>query len=186
MGLLPADPRGRPWCPGRVLDRGARLDEAELALLEGFAAQCSQALIRIASLERERAAAGQVRHLAEELQQALLTPPPSPAGLEIAVRYRSAADQAQVGGDWYDAFVDPEGATTVVVGDVVGHDSRAAATMGQLRGLVRVLAYEGPSTGDRTPAAVLRRRSTPPAASPSAGWRPSSSPGWSGTRPGTG
>jgi serine phosphatase RsbU (regulator of sigma subunit) len=29
----------------------------------------------------------------------------------------------------------------VVIGDVVGHDSRAAAAMGQLRGLLRALAY---------------------------------------------
>ena len=39
----------------------------------------------------------------------------------------------------------------VVIGDVVGHDTAAAAAMGQLRGMLRGIAYrEGPG-----PAAVL-------------------------------
>jgi serine phosphatase RsbU (regulator of sigma subunit) len=58
------------------------------------------------------------------------------------VRYRPAAHGAQVGGDWYDAFLQPDGATMLVIGDVVGHDSDAAAAMGQLRGLLRALAYD--------------------------------------------
>jgi serine phosphatase RsbU (regulator of sigma subunit) len=58
---------------------------------------------------------------------------------------------AEVGGDWYDAFLQPSGATMVVIGDVVGHDTAAAAAMGQLRGMLRGIAYrEGPG-----PAAVL-------------------------------
>jgi len=48
---------------------------------------------------------------------------------------------AQVGGDWYDAFVQPSGSTVLVIGDVVGHDTEAAAAMGQLRGLLRGIAY---------------------------------------------
>ena len=39
----------------------------------------------------------------------------------------------------------------LVIGDVVGHDTEAAAAMGQLRGMLRGIAYrEGPG-----PAAVL-------------------------------
>ncbi|WP_233498834.1 PP2C family protein-serine/threonine phosphatase [Blastococcus sp. TF02A-26] len=91
--------------------------------------------------------------LSDRLQQALLTPPPEPDHLHVVVRYRPASHEAQVGGDWYDAFLQPDGATVVVVGDVVGHDSDAAAAMGQLRGLVRALAY----STEEPPAAVLRR-----------------------------
>ena len=69
------------------------------------------------------------------------------------MRYTSAADVAQVGGDWYDAFMQPQGATVVVIGDVVGHDTAAAAAMGQLRSLLRGIAV---TTGDG-PAEVLRR-----------------------------
>ena len=59
---------------------------------------------------------------------------------QIVVRYQPAAEAAQVGGDWYDAFLQPGGATMLVIGDVVGHDTAAAAAMGQLRGLLRGIA----------------------------------------------
>jgi PAS domain S-box-containing protein len=93
----------------------------------------------------------QQRQLAEGLQRALLTEPPTREGLEIAVRYVPAAEAAQVGGDWYDAFAQRDGATVLVIGDVVGHDIVAAAEMGQLRSLLRGIAV---STG-AGPAQVL-------------------------------
>ena len=130
---------------------------AELALIDGFAAQCAQALRRIQTADSQRAAARRMQDLAENLQQALLTPPPEPDHLQVAVRYRPADDGAQVGGDWYDAFMQPDGATMLVVGDVVGHDSVAAARMGQLRGLLRALAYAADGTAGDTPAAILTR-----------------------------
>ncbi|MGY1726228.1 PP2C family protein-serine/threonine phosphatase [Geodermatophilus sp. SYSU D01062] len=93
------------------------------------------------------------RALSDRLQQALLTPPPEPDHMQIAVRYRPAADGARVGGDWYDAFLQPDGATVLVIGDVVGHDSDAAAAMGQLRGLLRALAWDE----QEPPSATLTR-----------------------------
>jgi serine phosphatase RsbU (regulator of sigma subunit) len=46
----------------------------------------------------------------------------------------------------------------LVIGDVVGHDSGAAAQMGQLRGVLRALAYTADdSHAADTPAAVLSR-----------------------------
>ncbi|WP_409332952.1 SpoIIE family protein phosphatase [Trujillonella humicola] len=93
----------------------------------------------------------QQRRLAEELQRSMLTAPPRPDHAEVVVRYLPAVEAAQVGGDWYDAFLQPGGATMLVIGDVVGHDIAAAAAMGQLRGLVRGIAFrEG-----ATPATVL-------------------------------
>jgi serine phosphatase RsbU (regulator of sigma subunit) len=68
------------------------------------------------------------------------------------VRYLPAAEAARVGGDWYDAFLQPGGATMLVIGDVVGHDTAAAAAMGQLRGLLRGIA----TYSDGAPAEVLR------------------------------
>ncbi len=94
------------------------------------------------------------RALADQLQRALLTPPPQPDHLHLVTRYRSAASGAQVGGDWYDAFLQPDGETMLVIGDVVGHDSTAAAKMGQLRGVLRTLAYNHSIDG---PAAILGR-----------------------------
>jgi serine phosphatase RsbU (regulator of sigma subunit) len=73
-------------------------------------------------------------------------------GVEIEVRYEPAAEAAQVGGDWYDAFLQQDGSTVVVIGDVVGHDTEAAAAMGQMRSLLRGIAVH---TGSG-PASVLR------------------------------
>ena len=92
-------------------------------------------------------AVGRAQLLAEQrstatvLQEAMLTELPQPDHLHLVARYVPAADGAEVGGDWYDAVVMPDGATNLVIGDVVGHDMRAAASMGQLRSLVRTLAW---------------------------------------------
>ncbi|MDK3255257.1 SpoIIE family protein phosphatase [Blastococcus capsensis] len=92
------------------------------------------------------------QQLAEGLQRSLLTEPPEPDHAQIAVRYLPAAEAARVGGDWYDAFMQPGGATMLVIGDVVGHDTEAAAAMGQLRGLLRGVA----TYSDAGPMEVLR------------------------------
>jgi serine phosphatase RsbU (regulator of sigma subunit) len=95
---------------------------------------------------------GEQVQLAEGLQRSLLTDPPEPDHAQIAVRYLPAAEAARVGGDWYDAFLQPNGSTMVVIGDVVGHDTAAAAAMGQLRGLLRGIA----TYSDESPLEVLR------------------------------
>jgi serine phosphatase RsbU (regulator of sigma subunit) len=81
----------------------------------------------------------------------MLTAPPEPNHCEIAVRYVPAAEGAEIGGDWYDAFLQEDGGTVLAIGDVAGHDTRAAAAMGQLRGLLRGISF----ASSRTPAAVL-------------------------------
>jgi len=114
-------------------------DEIELA--EALTAQCALALDRVAAREVERRTLAEARSMSEALQRSLLTSPPEPDHSQIAVRYQPAAEQAQVGGDWYDAFLTPDGATSLVIGDVTGHDRNAAAAMGQLRNLLRATAY---------------------------------------------
>ncbi|ADB74922.1 PP2C family protein-serine/threonine phosphatase [Geodermatophilus obscurus] len=91
--------------------------------------------------------------VAETLQRSLLTPPPQPDDLEIAVRYLPASSTLHVGGDWYDAFQQPDGATLLVIGDVVGHNVDAAAAMGQVRSILRGIAYDR----QEEPARVLTR-----------------------------
>jgi serine phosphatase RsbU (regulator of sigma subunit)/PAS domain-containing protein len=100
---------------------------------------------------------GQQRALAEQLQRSFLTAPPEPDHAEIVVRYLPASEAAAVGGDWYDAFLQPDGATMLVIGDVAGHDIAAAATMAQLRSLLRGIATSHDEAG---PADVLRRLDT--------------------------
>ncbi len=118
---------------------------ADLELLAEVATRAGLALDNARLFEQQR-------DLAEGLQRALLTEPPQPESVELAVRYEPAAQVAQVGGDWYDAFLQRDGATVIVIGDVVGHDTAAAAAMGQVRSLLRAI---GVHTGDG-PADVLR------------------------------
>jgi serine phosphatase RsbU (regulator of sigma subunit) len=94
---------------------------------------------------------GRQRDLADALQRSMLTDPPEPDHSHIVVRYVPAAAGAEIGGDWYDAFLQSDGATVIAIGDVVGHDTRAAAAMGQVRGLLRGIGY---SSGG-SPAEVL-------------------------------
>jgi serine phosphatase RsbU (regulator of sigma subunit)/PAS domain-containing protein len=124
---------------------GTAVDDDDLATAQDVADRAGLALdnARLYSAQQQ---------LAEGLQRSLLTEPPQPDHGEIAVRYVPAAEAARVGGDWYDAFLQPDGATMLVIGDVVGHDTAAAAAMGQLRGLLRGIA----TYSDGGPAEVLR------------------------------
>ncbi|MEU2349477.1 SpoIIE family protein phosphatase [Modestobacter sp. NPDC049651] len=117
-------------------------------------AECAEVNdLRTNLLEALYARSRRVARTALTLQRSLLSEPPDPDHLDFAVRYTPAARDNQVGGDWYDVFQQPEGATMLVIGDVVGHDTEAAAGMGQLRGLLRGVAYDSADG----PAAVLSR-----------------------------
>jgi len=118
---------------------------------------------------------GRQLKVAETLQRSLLTEPPQPDHLELAVRYRPASTHMHVGGDWYDAFAQPDGALLTVIGDVVGHDVDAAAAMGQIRSMLRGIAYDRPDT----PACILTRVDTAPTAT-TACW---SNRSWTRCRP---
>ncbi|MCY1142838.1 SpoIIE family protein phosphatase [Actinoplanes sp. Pm04-4] len=84
---------------------------------------------------------GRQRHVAEVLQHSMLPELPEVEGVTLYGRYLPAQAGASVGGDWYDAFAQPDGDLMLAVGDVSGHDIEAAATMGQVRNLVRGDAY---------------------------------------------
>ncbi|HWC81802.1 MAG TPA: SpoIIE family protein phosphatase [Pseudonocardiaceae bacterium] len=72
------------------------------------------------------------------LQQALLpaSVPVLPT-LDLGAGYLFADDEGTAGGDWFDAIPLPDGSVALAVGDVVGHGVTAAATMGQLRAVLR-------------------------------------------------
>src|SRR4051794_27501779 len=123
----------------------------EMDVLLAFAAQTAQALDRLQTRVAERTALTALAGTVEALQRSLLSPPPEPDHLQVAVRYLPAARQAQVGGDWYDSFVLGDGRTVLVIGDVTGHDNYAAAAMAQVRNVLRGVAH---SSGG-TPAQVL-------------------------------
>ncbi|WP_432574659.1 PP2C family protein-serine/threonine phosphatase [Kineococcus sp. SYSU DK005] len=116
-------------------ERPHELPAEQQAALAALARYTGQAVQRAQLLAERRSAA-------EVLQRSLLTQLPEPDHLELRARYVPAATGEHVGGDWYDAIVLPGGATTLVIGDVSGHDMAAAARMGQLRGLLRAFAFD--------------------------------------------
>ena len=71
---------------------------------------------------------------------------PGDAGHDLAARYVPTGGGLQVGGDWYDMIPLPSGRYPLVIGDVQGHDVRAAGLMGQLRIALRAYAVRGPPT----------------------------------------
>ncbi|MEV6077457.1 SpoIIE family protein phosphatase [Streptomyces sp. NPDC052069] len=121
-------------------------DERILCL--GLAAIVAQSLQRATLFDEER-------EFATGLQSAMLPRRIQDIeGGEIAVRYHAAWSGRQVGGDWYDVIALPKNRFGVVVGDVQGHDTHAAAIMGQLRIALRAYAAEG-----HAPSTVLARAS---------------------------
>jgi serine phosphatase RsbU (regulator of sigma subunit) len=87
------------------------------------------------------------RDIAETLQRALLTELPATPGLRLAARYLPATRGLNIGGDWYDAFRQPDGSLITVIGDVTGHGLRAAVMMSQLRTALRAYAVDGKTPG---------------------------------------
>ncbi|THA68648.1 protein phosphatase [Streptomyces sp. A0958] len=121
-------------------------DERILCL--GLAAIVAQSLQRAKLFDEER-------EFATGLQSAMLPRRIHDIeGGEIAVRYHAAWSGRQVGGDWYDVIALPKDRFGIVVGDVQGHDTHAAAIMGQLRIALRAYAAEG-----HPPSTVLARAS---------------------------
>jgi PAS domain S-box-containing protein len=98
------------------------------------------------ALERER-------RITQTLQSAFLPPYlPKVDGIAFQAVYRPAEREAQVGGDWYDAFVLRDGRIALSIGDVFGHGLEAAGAMVRVRETLRAL------TGviDDDPGAILQ------------------------------
>ncbi|MFG1806797.1 SpoIIE family protein phosphatase [Streptomyces sp. NPDC049040] len=95
------------------------------------------------------------RHTALTLQRALLTPTPRVPGAELAAHYQPASKTVEIGGDWYDSLLLPDGSVTLSIGDIAGHDLEAATSMSQLRSMLRVIAYD--RSPRNTPSESLAR-----------------------------
>lgn len=99
---------------------------------------------RAAERDQER------NRLAVELLQRAALPDALPSGGRFAVgaRYDPAMEGQPVGGDWFDAILLDEHRLGLVVGDVSGHGPDAAASMVQVRNVVRAFALENVDTAD--------------------------------------
>ena len=141
--VVPLRARGRVLGALTLLSQhpyGRRFSQRDLHLATDIAGRAALAVDNARLYETEHAAAATLQH-------SLLPAVPSVPGLQIAARYLVGMDGNQVGGDWYDVLNLPDGAVGVAVGDVVGHDLRAAAAMGQLRGVLRSYAWDGGPPG---------------------------------------
>ncbi|KNB49195.1 ATP-binding SpoIIE family protein phosphatase [Streptomyces caatingaensis] len=120
----------------------------ERSVLTTVARMLAQALGRASVHESEK-------ELSVGLQRSMMpTLQPDIPGMSVAARYVPTGGGLQVGGDWYDMISLPDGRLALVIGDVQGHDVRAAGLMGQLRIALRAYASEG-----HHPDAVLSRAS---------------------------
>ncbi len=107
---------------------------ADLSLARDLITRAAVSIDNARHYTRERATA-----LA--LQRSLLPRRiPEVPGLQLAYRYVPAETAAEIGGDWFDVIPLPRGRCALIVGDVTGHDVRAASLMGQLRTATRTLA----------------------------------------------
>ncbi len=106
---------------------GRYAPERDLPLLEEIAVRASIVAAKADTLERER-------RIATTLQQASLpTLIPQVGGMHLDAVYAPAGDEAEVGGDWYDAIELDDGSVVVSVGDVTGRGIQAAAIMSKVR-----------------------------------------------------
>ncbi|MFF4802861.1 PP2C family protein-serine/threonine phosphatase [Streptomyces sp. NPDC001351] len=113
------------------LERPTEDGDELLARLGSLTAQARE----LAELQRSRV------ELALALQRGMLPRDlPAACRYHLAVRYAPACQGLNVGGDWYDAFTMPDGRIGLSIGDVQGHNTEAAAFMGQVRVGLRALA----------------------------------------------
>ncbi|MFF5231008.1 PP2C family protein-serine/threonine phosphatase [Dactylosporangium sp. NPDC000521] len=154
--LRPADVLGLP-----LTARGTTFGTLTLARRTGFGFVAEDISIAEELAVRIALALDAARRYAERaavatVLQASLRPPELPKleGSALAARYRAASGDAEIGGDFYDAWGSPDD-WSFVLGDVSGKGVEAAVVTGQARHTVR-----GASAVDRDPAAVLRALNT--------------------------
>lgn len=124
-----------------ITESSRRFDEHDLELAEELGRRAAVAAdnARVYS-ERSR--------IARTLQRSLVPDAlPTAPGLELAVRFRTAGDGTEVGGDFYDVWGLPGSRWAAVVGDVCGKGAGAAAFTALARHTLRAASHyeQGPA-----------------------------------------
>jgi PAS domain S-box-containing protein len=124
-------------------------DADDLAVARDFGRRAAQALDHARRYERERATA-------DSFQRAMLPQSmPQLGNVSFSASYSAASESRRVGGDFYDAFVLPDGRVALTIGDVTGHGLEAAVIMGEIRNSLRAAA----SFDATVPSSILDRAS---------------------------
>lgn len=114
---------------------GVSFTDREIAIVEGIAAPAALAIENARLFEAEH-------RVATTLQQALLAMPERVQGLSFAHAYRSASEEAFVGGDFYDLFEIDEDLVGILVGDIAGKGLEAAVLTQLVKNTVQAHAVE--------------------------------------------
>ena len=107
---------------------------ADIAFLEEVARRSALAIQNAQLYQREHRVASALQ--AASLPRRL----PVIEGIVMDAIYVPGQSEAQIGGDWYDAFALPDGRVVVSIGDVAGSGLDAAVTMGSMRQIIRGIA----------------------------------------------
>lgn len=91
-------------------------------------------------------------YIANTVQQALLAVPETIEAFRVGHLYRAASQEAQVGGDFYDAFAIDRRRVAAALGDVSGKGVQASVLGALVKNATKALAYR-----ETSPAAVLRQ-----------------------------
>ena len=143
-----------------LLERPLRVPTLVSVVRVALAARRRQYELREHLAERERlqrallAEYEKQHHIAETLQRSLLSIPAPDAfpGLSVVPFYQAARDEADIGGDFFDAFALNGERVALVVGDVSGKGLDAASRTSEVKYALRAFLRE-----DASPAEALDR-----------------------------
>jgi CheY-like chemotaxis protein len=148
--LVPDSTLRSDVCLGAARSKAGRPPVAMVVSREGIRGEEEQQILRqltqSVALAVEALRAYAEEHLvALTLQRSFLPAAlPEIPGLAMSFRYLPASEQAEVGGDFYEALRWRD-KVLVAIGDVQGHSLHAAIVMGELRHALRAFAVEGHS-----------------------------------------
>lgn len=117
-------------------EEDVEFDHADLAFAIELGRRAGVAVANAKQFSREQ-------YVAETLQRSFLPKRfPSRRGLHVSAHYRPGSTEADIGGDWYDAFENGRGNIVLTIGDVTGKGVEAARLMVLMRQAIRVAALD--------------------------------------------
>jgi PAS domain S-box-containing protein len=117
-----------------MYESGRAFGEADVPFFEELGRRLAPGVANAELYERER-------RVAQSFQEAALPAElPGVCGFRFDAIYEAGRAEAQIGGDWYDAFRLDDGRIVISIGDVAGSGLRAAVTMSNVRQAIRGVA----------------------------------------------
>jgi PAS domain S-box-containing protein len=109
--------------------------EAQIDFADKLASSVSVALENARFYENEH-------RIAETLQSVIISAPKAMAGIDVGYLYKSAAEVAKIGGDFFDFYDQGYDKIGFVIGDVSGKGLEAAAITYMVKSVLKAFAYQ--------------------------------------------